>query len=52
MGLSCNCDFEYDGEGWNWGDSIKSQSAEYRGAEAEMMADPEREEYSTVEDYL
>ncbi len=37
---------------WHWGEPLKYQIAEYRAAEAEMKADPDRDEYTTVEDYL
>ena len=37
---------------WNWGDSIKNQIAEYREAERQMMTDPDRRDWSCIEDYL
>lgn len=37
---------------WNWGTSIKDQIAEYRAAEREMMNDPDRKDWYSVEDYM
>ena len=37
---------------WNWGESIAAQIAQYREAEREMMADPEKSDWASVEDYL